>query len=189
MIDVLVDDVLVDPGLGTDGGTGADQSFVLPQGITAAVNTACAVACFASQEEPIVCIRFTTDEEIQALNRQWRDIDAVTDVLSFPMQVPPFDPTESLGDIALAVPFVRQESNRLGLPMDAHALHLIVHATLHLLGFDHIRDDDAVRMQALEIQAMHRMGLHHPYPLEDIRNEIQNEIQGKIQNETHGEPS
>jgi len=189
MIDVMVDDdladiVLPDTVLGRDGERG-DQVFVPPKGITAAVQTACAVAGFAPSAELTVCIRFSTDETIQALNRQWRDIDAVTDVLSFPMQVPPFDLTESLGDIALAVPFVRQESNRLGLPMDAHALHLIVHSTLHLLGFDHIGDDDTVRMQSLEIQAMHRMRLHHPYPLEDIRNKIKNEPQSV----TDGEPS
>jgi len=143
----------------------SDVAFEPPEGIDTAVKAACSIAGF-SAAEPILCIRFTTDAEIRALNNQWRDKDAVTDVLSFPMQEAPFNVSESLGDIALAIPFVRQEANRLGLSVEAHVLHLIIHATLHLLGFDHIEDGDAAHMQALETAAMQRMGLHDPYPNE-----------------------
>jgi len=146
-------DVMVDAGL----------DFDPPEAIDTAVTTACAMAGYADAA-PTLCIRFTTNDEIQTLNQQWRSKDAVTDVLSFPMQEMPFDLHESLGDIALAVPFVGQEAVRLDVPVDAHILHLIIHGTLHLLGFDHIEDDEAERMQALEIKAMQRMALHHPYP-------------------------
>jgi len=146
------------------------EPFEPPQHIAAAVKTACTVAGFGTVK-PVMCIRFATDAAIRALNDQWRHKDTVTDVLSFPMQEAPFDLSESLGDIALAVPFIRREAERLGLSVDAHIIHLIIHATLHLLGFDHIEDDDAVRMQALETEAMQRMGLYHPYPLEDIATE------------------
>jgi len=152
-------DIIIDPG--ADG----EVVFEPPEGIDIAVKTACAVAGFTATE-PEICIRFTTDSAIRTLNSQWRKKDAVTDVLSFPMQDTPLDLSESLGDIALAVPFVRQEAERLGLSVDAHILHLIVHATLHLLGFDHINDAEAARMQALETAAMQRMGLHDPYPNE-----------------------
>jgi len=154
MIDIIV-----------DADTGGDMVFEPPGDIDMAVKTACAIAGYEAQE-PVLCIRFSTDAEIRALNRQWRNKDAVTDVLSFPMQEAPFDLGESLGDIALATPFVRQEADRLGLSVDAHILHLIIHATLHLLGFDHIADDQAEYMQELESEAMRRMGLHAPYPAE-----------------------
>ncbi|MDQ6983008.1 MAG: rRNA maturation RNase YbeY, partial [Mariprofundus sp.] len=95
---------------------------------------------------------------------QWRDRDKVTDVLSFPMQETPYDFSESLGDIALAVPFIIQEADRLDLSARDHYLHLIIHATLHLLGSDHIENRDAASMQAMEREAMRRMKLHHPYP-------------------------
>ncbi len=156
MIDIIVDS-------DADG----DVAFELPEGIDMAVKTACAVAGFTTPE-PELCIRFSTDAEIRLLNRQWRDKDSVTDVLSFPMQEPPVHLSESLGDIAMAVPFVRQEAARLGLSIEAHTLHLIIHATLHLLGFDHINDDDAQRMQQLERAAMRRIGLHDPYPDENM---------------------
>jgi len=113
-----------------------------------------------------LCVRFASDAGVQTLNKQWRHKDKVTDVLSFPMQGDPFDFSESLGDIALAIPFVGLEAKRLNVPVDDHCLHLIIHATLHLLGFDHIADTDAERMQRLETQAMHSLKLHQPYPAE-----------------------
>ena len=153
MIEVVVDEVL-------------DEGFVLPDGIDKAVLAACKVAGCSSDQMPDLCIRFASDSEVQELNNQWRCKDKVTDVLSFPMQDgPTFDMTQSLGDIALAVPFIQFEAKRLNLSQSAHALHLIVHATLHLLGHDHINDDDADKMQALEKQALLQIGLHDPYPV------------------------
>jgi len=154
MIDIVVD---------ADAGSG--MVFEPPEGIDAAVKNACAIAGYEAPE-PTLCIRFTANAEIRALNHQWRNKDAVTDVLSFPMQEAPFDLDESLGDIALAVPFARQEADRLHVAVDAHILHLIIHASLHLLGFDHINDDEADRMQGLESETMQRMGLHNPYSFE-----------------------
>ncbi len=145
--------------------------FEPPSAIDAAVQAACAVAGLEASEAEL-CIRFCPDLEIRALNRQWRNQDKVTDVLSFPMQMPPVDLSESLGDIALAAPFVRQEAVRLGVPEDAHLLHLIIHATLHLLGYDHIDDDEAERMQQLEREAMRRIGLHDPYPGEAAQQAV-----------------
>jgi len=156
-IDIIVDDDVED--------------FEPPEHIEAAVRVACAVAGEITDKgtgesitEPHLCIRFATDAAIQALNSQWRHKDSVTDVLSFPMQEAPFDEAESLGDIALAVPFIVQEAARLERPLAAHCLHLIIHATLHLLGFDHIDDAEAMQMQQLEKEAMRHMDLHDPYP-------------------------
>ncbi|MDQ6996039.1 MAG: rRNA maturation RNase YbeY [Mariprofundus sp.] len=146
-----------------------EEPFEPPQLIDAAVKAACSVAGFTAAEpasEPKLCIRFASDHAIRALNKQWRSKDAVTDVLAFPMQQAPFDWSESLGDIALAAPLIQQEAARLDLAVHAHTLHLIIHATLHLLGFDHIQDHDASIMQKLENAAMQEIGLHRPYAVE-----------------------
>ncbi|HXH71298.1 MAG TPA: rRNA maturation RNase YbeY [Mariprofundaceae bacterium] len=153
MIDVIVDDGIDD--------------LAIPElaDITAAVRAACHAA--GLDAEPELCIRFAADDEVRQLNRQWRHKDKVTDVLSFPMQEgPEFDPSQPLGDIVLAMPFVQQEADRLELPMAAHALHLIVHAVLHLLGHEHDADADAEIMQGLERNVLRSLGLHDPYPPE-----------------------
>lgn len=80
---------------------------------------------------------------------------------------PDFSPDESLGDMILATPFTIQESARLSIPTADHMLHLIIHGTLHLLGYDHINDDDAKVMHRHEQAAMKKLGLHNPYPDED----------------------
>ncbi|MDQ6997305.1 MAG: rRNA maturation RNase YbeY [Mariprofundus sp.] len=150
MIDIVIDE---------------DIAFEPPADMDKAVRVACESAG-VDTEQIDLCIRFTSDQSIQSMNKQWRGKDKVTDVLSFPMQEPPCDTSESLGDIALAVPFILLEAERLKLPEAGHILHLIIHATLHLFGYDHIDDDDALKMQKLEQQAMHNMGLHDPYPMD-----------------------
>jgi len=152
MIDIVVDD---------------DISFEIPEQIETAIIAACESAEL-KDSTPSLCVRFASDQAIRKLNQQWRQQDKVTDVLSFPMQEAPFDLSEPLGDIALAVPFIEQEAERLHLPAADHCLHLIIHATLHLLGFDHVADDDANQMQLLEQKAMRSMQLHQPYPVTEM---------------------
>lgn len=131
--------------------------------IERAVCAACDEAGFSGQPE--LCVRFAADEDIRALNKQWRGQDKVTDVLSFPMQEGPgYNLDMSLGDIALAARFVRQQARSLNLPVQAHTLHLIIHAVLHLLGFDHVKDEDATIMHKLEQHIMQHLNLHNPYP-------------------------
>ncbi|MDX8406496.1 MAG: rRNA maturation RNase YbeY [Mariprofundus sp.] len=149
-VDIIVDDNIAD-------------TFTPPDQLRLAVQTACTVA--GLQTEPLLCIRFASNHEVQQLNSQWRGRDSVTDVLSFPMQQPDaIDMSDSLGDIALAMPFVQREADRLGLALADHIMHLLVHATLHLLGYDHIDDGQALQMQQLERSAMQQLGLHDPYP-------------------------
>lgn len=154
MIDILVDEELA-------------GTFAVPAGIEQAVIATCRLAGQAASQ-PQLCVRFAADDAVHELNRQWRGKDQVTDVLSFPMQEGPlFDFEQPLGDIALAVPFIQQEAARLELAESAHGLHLIVHATLHLLGYDHINDQDAAEMQLLEKKIMAEIGLHNPYPVDE----------------------
>lgn len=148
MIDIVVDD-------GID--TGMDAEI-----IEKAIENTCLAA--KNIKKTSLCIRFANNKAVQQLNSEWRNQDKVTDVLSFPMQEDELDATESLGDIILAMPFVAQEAIRLDLPTSHHTLHLIVHGTLHLLGYDHIDDADALEMQSLENQIMQRLKLHKPYP-------------------------
>lgn len=121
-----------------------------------------------------VAIRLTDDDEVHALNRDWRGKDKPTNVLSFPMHAPEHvgalagfaEPEALLGDIVLARETCTAEAAEKDVPLEAHAAHLIIHGMLHLLGYDHEDDSAAETMEALERQAMAGLGLHDPYPPE-----------------------
>lgn len=121
-----------------------------------------------------VSVRLTSDAEVQTLNRQYRHKDKPTNVLSFPMVQPDLLPSLAnsddgeilLGDIALAYETCAREATERGVTLEAHAAHLIVHGTLHLLGHDHMNDGEAEAMEAIERDAMAALGLHDPYPIE-----------------------
>jgi probable rRNA maturation factor len=144
---------------------------------------AAAAALTASPQAPLaamgavveISIRLTSDAEVQTLNRQYRQKDKPTNVLSFPMVQPDLIETLAetddgevlLGDIVLALETCTREAAERGVPLEDHAAHLIVHGTLHLLGHDHMNDAEADAMEAIEQVAMAALGLHDPYPIED----------------------
>ena len=108
-------------------------------------------------------IVLTDDEEQQQLNKQWRGIDKPTNVLSFP-QIEPFGPVSGLiGDIILARETLEREAEELGKPLTEHFTHLVVHGFLHILGYDHIDEGDALQMEALETQILATLGIPDPY--------------------------
>lgn len=108
-------------------------------------------------------IVLTDDAEQQVLNRDWRGIDRPTNVLSFP-QIEPFGPVSGiLGDITLARETVAREAAELGKSFTDHFTHLIVHGFLHILGYDHIEDADALVMEGLETQILKSLGIADPY--------------------------
>ncbi len=110
-----------------------------------------------------VSVVLTDDAEQRELNRQWRGIDKSTNVLSFP-QLPPFSPVSGLvGDIILANETVRLEAAEMAISLEAHFTHLVVHGFLHLLGYDHIEEDEAVRMESLETHILATLGIADPY--------------------------
>lgn len=127
-----------------------------------------------SNSRLITSIIFTSDEEVHALNREWRERDKPTNVLSFPMlsreqlvTLVPDGPPEMLGDIALAYGVCAQEADDKGITLRDHAAHLIVHGLLHLAGHDHeISVEDAEAMEALEIAALAKLGIADPYRVE-----------------------
>jgi probable rRNA maturation factor len=119
-----------------------------------------------------VSVRLTSDDEVHTLNRQYRQKDKPTNVLSFPMVQPDLIDTVSqnsddgellLGDIVLAHGVCVAEAAERGIPVEVHATHLLVHGTLHLLGYDHLGDDEAEAMEEIERQALASLGIADPY--------------------------
>jgi len=105
------------------------------------------------------------DSRVAALNRDFRGLDKPTNVLSFPALETPAHPDETptLGDIALAFDTLSREAQDGNRPLRNHFQHLIVHASLHLIGYTHDEDEDAERMEALEIAALEGLGVANPY--------------------------
>lgn len=123
-----------------------------------------------------VSVRLTGDDEVHALNRQYRGKDAPTNVLSFPMVQRDLLATVTqnsddgevlLGDIVLAHGVCTREAAGRGLAVDAHAAHLIVHGTLHLLGYDHQTDQEGDAMEEIERQALATLGIADPYSVRE----------------------
>jgi probable rRNA maturation factor len=119
-----------------------------------------------------ISVRLASDAEVHALNREYRGKDKPTNVLSFPMIQPDLLDTVSqnsddgevlLGDIVLAHGVCAAEAAERGVSLTDHATHLLVHGTLHLLGYDHAQDGEAEAMEAIERDAMAELGLHDPY--------------------------
>ena len=110
-----------------------------------------------------LAILFTDDAEMRVLNRQWRDLDKPTDVLSFPSDQPeiPGQP-QYLGDIALGYETAFRDAEAMQRPFDAHVSHLLIHGFLHLLGYDHIETKDAQVMEPLETQILASLGWPDP---------------------------
>ncbi|MGI9366265.1 MAG: rRNA maturation RNase YbeY [Rhizobiaceae bacterium] len=110
-----------------------------------------------------VSILFTTDEHVQELNRQWRQQDKPTNVLSFAANEGAGPLTPVLGDIVLAQETILQEAKAQGKTRQDHLTHLIIHGFLHLLGYDHILEAEAREMEELETCVLAQLGIADPY--------------------------
>ena len=130
-----------------------------------------AFAQLATFERPVeVSVLLTGDEEVRQLNAEYRSKDKPTNVLSFPMAEADdlraaniAGPELLLGDIILAHGVCAEEAAGKGLTLQQHATHLVVHGTLHLLGYDHHDDSEAAEMEAREVRALERLGIANPY--------------------------
>ncbi len=114
-------------------------------------------------------VRLVNDQEIQALNRDYRHKDAPTNVLSFPFEAP----TELasfplIGDIIICALVVEQEAIAQNKPLDHHWAHMLIHGVLHLLGYDHLTDEQAHIMENLEIQALKQLNIADPYTVTQL---------------------
>lgn len=119
-------------------------------------------------------VRLSNDEEVHQLNKEFRGIDKATNVLSFAnidfvnfeVDNSPFTDVE-LGDIVIAYETMVKEAKEMNISFLAHFYHLLVHGLLHLLGFDHIEDEDAEFMESTEILILNKLGIENPYAEED----------------------
>ncbi|EGA68034.1 metal-binding heat shock protein [Vibrio sinaloensis DSM 21326] len=120
-----------------------------------------AVAKFQPQAE--VTVRLVDEQESHQLNFDYRGKDKPTNVLSFPFEAPPGIEMDLLGDLIICRQVVEREAIEQQKPLMAHWAHMVVHGSLHLLGYDHIEDDEAEEMESLETEIMQEMGFLDPY--------------------------
>lgn len=140
-----------------DGHSGLPDEEQLHQWAEAALRSRCQL------EEPELTIRLVDNAESQQLNHEYRGKDKPTNVLSFPFEAPPQVPIPLLGDLIIAVTVVEQEAAEQNKTTTAHWAHMVVHGCLHLLGYDHIKDDEAEIMENLERQILAELGFADPY--------------------------
>ncbi|MBN9230243.1 MAG: rRNA maturation RNase YbeY [Legionella sp. 40-6] len=132
----------------------------------------CALAQIPLREQPPgteLTLRFVTPEEITELNHTYRNKNKATNVLAFPMEAPPvaIPDYHYLGDIVICPEVLAAESTEQNKSLEEHWTLIIFHGILHLLGFDHVEDEDAKIMQGLEIQLLAEQGYKNPYDIEE----------------------
>ncbi len=114
--------------------------------------------------DALIGVRIVDETESRTLNRDYRHRDRPTNVLSFPYPPPSgIEADFPLGDLVLCAPVIVREARAQGKTLEAHWAHLVIHGTLHLLGYDHINEAEARRMEALEIRLLTRLGFPDPY--------------------------
>jgi probable rRNA maturation factor len=113
--------------------------------------------------ESELLIRMVDKNEIQNLNKTYRHQDKPTNVLSFPSDLPIEIDEEILGDVVICLEVVNQEAQDQQKTFLDHLTHMAVHGTLHLLGYDHIEDDQAKTMESLEVEILDRLQIKNPY--------------------------
>jgi probable rRNA maturation factor len=120
------------------------------------------------QKDAEITVRFVTPEEITYLNYTYRKHDKPTNVLAFPSELPAEIQLECplLGDVIICPQVLLAESKQLNKTLDAHWSLILIHGILHLLGYDHIKDDDTSVMQTIEIKLLAELGHANPYDAE-----------------------
>jgi probable rRNA maturation factor len=123
--------------------------------------------------EKEITVRIVDVAEIQQLNQQYRGKDKSTNVLSFPFEMPELVMPDGvhmdeslcdfLGDIVICTQIVKLESQQQNKPLDHHWAHMLIHGTLHLLGYDHIEEQDAEEMEGIEIAVLQKLSIDDPY--------------------------
>ena len=175
-VDITISEDLDNTHVGSDTSSSIDDDVPDP-----GVLQRWAEAAYLGDVPAVVSMLITTSEEIQQLNKQYRDKDKPTNVLSFPMELPAGMPEELpeelaqemseemagdvalLGDIALCAPVIRQEAAEQSRTQEEHWAHMVVHGMLHLQGYDHIEDAEAEVMEGLEVKILDRLGFSDPY--------------------------
>ena len=161
MLDVLID---ADP----EWDSSTDWA-ALAKGAAEAAIAESAFPALGRANDVEISVRLAGDAEVHGLNSQWRGKDRPTNVLSFPMAEPhqleasADGPGLMLGDVILAHGVCASEAADKAITLERHASHLLIHGTLHLLGYDHSDDTGAADMEARETRALARLGIADPY--------------------------
>ncbi len=116
-----------------------------------------------AMDEAQLTVRIVDEAEIRELNTTYRGKDYATNVLSFPFEAPPGVDIPLLGDIIICAAVVAREAEEQGKLLESHWAHMVIHGTLHLLGYDHIEETDAEAMEGLEIKLLTDLGYANPY--------------------------
>ena len=122
-----------------------------------------AKAALVDQADAQLAIRIVDEAESQNLNREYRGKDQPTNVLSFPMQLPDELELPMLGDLVICAPVVAREAEQQAKSLQAHRAHMVIHGVLHLQGYDHLVEEEADAMEALEIKLLQQLGFDNPY--------------------------
>jgi probable rRNA maturation factor len=159
-------------GVETDVADEWDGRTDWPALTRSAVHAAIAHSRHPGLTDSEVSVKLTTDAEVRALNAAWRGKDKATNVLSFPMAGEgELESAQLLGDIVLAHGICASEAAERGIGIEIHATHLVVHGTLHLLGYDHeTSDEDAEEMEEVERRALASLGIADPYELSEVQS-------------------
>ncbi|MCZ6718142.1 MAG: rRNA maturation RNase YbeY [Gammaproteobacteria bacterium] len=115
------------------------------------------------RENVQLTVRIVDEEEGTELNERWRQARGPTNVLSFPSEGLEAITPDLLGDVVICAPVVESEAREQGKSLTAHWTHMVIHGTLHLLGFDHVDEDHAREMELLEAQILKELGYSDPY--------------------------
>jgi len=147
--------MIIDLQIACEQESGLPTAEQIEQWATAAVQP--------QSDEVEMTVRIVDEAESHALNLNYRGKDRPTNVLSFPFECPDEVELPLLGDLVICRQVVEREAQEQDKPLMAHWAHMVVHGSLHLLGYDHIEDDEAEEMESLETQIMTRLGFADPY--------------------------
>lgn len=147
--------IFVDLQIATENLEGLPTEDQIVQWATAAVQP--------EGDEVEMTVRIVDEAESHELNLTYRGKDRPTNVLSFPFECPDEVALPLLGDLVICRQVVEREAVEQEKPLMAHWAHMVVHGSLHLLGYDHIEDDEAEEMESLETQIMQGLGFDDPY--------------------------
>ena len=147
--------IFIDLQIATENIEGLPTEDQIVQWATAAVQP--------EGDEVEMTVRIVDEPESHELNLTYRGKDRPTNVLSFPFECPDEVELPLLGDLVICRQVVEREAAEQEKPLMAHWAHMVVHGSLHLLGYDHIEDDEAEEMESLETQIMQGLGFDDPY--------------------------
>ncbi|MFA5531181.1 MAG: rRNA maturation RNase YbeY [Thiohalomonadaceae bacterium] len=145
----------LDYQLAQEGGPGVPTEVLVRRWVEAALA--------GRRSEAELTVRVVDEDESAELNGLYRKKQGPTNVLSFPFEAPPGLDLPLLGDIVICAPVVAREAGEQGKTSEAHWAHMVVHGTLHLLGYDHLEPGEAEEMEALETTVLAGLGYPNPY--------------------------